>query len=178
MPDKHSTEEPEHGYSPERRELLARISAICIAIAGGIVATPIIGFIFGPLVVKEPHCMAHRRKGGRFQNRFNYASAFSGSIIACVGWRNFRYRGLATTRERTAICRLCHQLRASWMSGQMGTIGKALPLSLPRRRVLPTVVGLRDRHRAAYSNIKFGSTMARCKFWPAQCRSSKENRRR
>ncbi len=54
MPDNHLTEEPEHGYSPERRKLLARISAVCIAIAGGIVATPIIGFIFGPLVVKEP----------------------------------------------------------------------------------------------------------------------------
>ncbi len=54
MPDQHSTEEPEHGYSPERRKLLARISAVCIAIAGGVVATPIIGFIFGPLVVQEP----------------------------------------------------------------------------------------------------------------------------
>jgi menaquinol-cytochrome c reductase iron-sulfur subunit len=44
----------QHGYDPERRRFLARLSTVLAAILAALIAVPVVGFIIGPLIRKEP----------------------------------------------------------------------------------------------------------------------------
>ena len=160
-----------------RRQMLGVLGLGINAIAGALIAVPIIGYILAPAsrrrIDKELQwvSLGELTKYPVGQTRF---ATYRNPTSVPVGWRHRRRGLLGAADQHRPVAGVCDQLRASWLPCALVSAVGPVHVSVSRRRLLCRRLA-RLRPAAARTFIPTTTRLKAASFGsrPARCRPSR-----